>query len=276
VVKVRKLIQNSSGYTVSFQLSDDSEASFVTTADLVVEYRLVPGKILEDFAFLSFQKAQKTDEIYHQAASYGARYPKTRFEMADYLRKKSCPEADLEGILTRLEKVHVLDDSIYVALYLSDHAENRHEGPHKMQFELKSKGVPLELIQAGLAKYGPKEWNAFMNRLFDKKLPSLVRKPYKKALSDMNRHLIDKGYDPEMAHAFVETRSGLFMAGRDEDALLQKDYAKLVKRLHLEENPTREQKEKLLRQLMNKGYSYPQIKKQIERGQSDETEDVGI
>jgi regulatory protein len=276
MVKVRKLIQNSQGYSVTFQLSDDSEASFATTADLVVEYRLVPGKILEDFAFLSFQKAQKTDEIYHKAASYGARYPKTRFEMAEYLRQKSCLESDLESILDRLEKGHILDDSAYVSLYLADHADNRHEGPVKIQFDLKSKGVPLTLIQAGLGQYSTKDWQASMNRLFDKKLSSLARRPLKKALSDMMRHLIDKGYDPEAAHTFVGARSGLFLEGRDEEAQLQKEFAKLRKRLHIEGNPNRDQTEKMLRQLMNKGYSYPQIKKQLERGQSDETEDVGI
>lgn len=276
MVKVRNLVPNNKEFSVTFLLNDDSETTLMTTEDLVVEYRLVPGKILDDFAFLSFQKAHNNNVFYQKAFSYGARYPQSRWEMKEYLLKKNCPETEIAGILSRLEKKHIIDDSRYVSLYLEDHVKNRLEGPVKVSFDLKQKGIAKALIEQELSSITPKELNDGLESLFDKKLSSFARSSKRKAMNDMIRFLTNKGYDLEMVRHFVEQKSDCFSNDRDEDLLLKKEIQKCFSHLHIEGKPTQEQSVKIIRQLLGKGFAYPSIKKQLERGLNDETEDVGI
>jgi len=270
VVKVRKLTPSNKRYKVVFLSSDDSETAFLVSEDLVVEYRLIPGKILEDFAFLSFKKAAEIDEVYQKALAYGIHYPQTVRGMISYLQKKAISPDAISSILQKLTILKILDDETYMKTYIEDHSQNRHEGVKKIAFDLKQKGIEGSLLAMGLNLISKKEENVNMNLLFDRKLSSLKIKPVKKALALMVQHLIQKGFDYEKAQAFVETREGLFGGNQGDEILIQHEVETLRKKRRPSSVSDKEFQEKAIRTLLNQGFSYSVVKKALERGKSDE------
>jgi regulatory protein len=270
VVKVRKLSPNKKRYAVTFLLADDSEATFLVSEDLVVEYRLIPGKILEDFAFMAFKKEAGIDDVFQKALAYGLRYPQSVLGMKQYLEEKSVPAESIPAILEKLAQKKILDDGLYAKLYVQDHFSNRREGKEKIAFDLKRKGIPSDLVSKQFEGIAPKDEFANMNLLFDRKIASLKGKPGKKAMALMGAHLVAKGYDRDQVASFVEVRAKVLFRETDDETLIQKDFEKMVRRYHGDPLSDHATIEKIIRSLMNKGYSYAQIKKQIERGQSDE------
>jgi len=275
-VKVRKLSPSKKHYTVTFLFDDDSSATFLASEDLVVEYRLIPGKILEDFVFQAFQRAVLIDEAFQKALAYGIKYPQTTAGMTTYLRGKAVSEPAIADILGKLEKLRVLDDEAYVKSYIDHHLRSRHEGTVKIVYELKHKGLASELIAKYIEPVSMRELQAGMSALLDSKLASLRDKPVQKALMLMTHHLVEKGYDRDQAEAFVQSHRSAFHQASEDEALIQKDYVTTLRHLEKQNLAPRDLKEKIIRSLMNKGYPYALIKKQLERGQSDEREDVGI
>jgi SOS response regulatory protein OraA/RecX len=154
--------------------------------------------------------------------------------------------------------------------YIEDHVRNRHEGVKKITFDLKQKGIEDSVIASGLAKISKNDDLANMNLLFDRKLPSLKTKPVKKALGLMVQHLMQKGFEYEKAQAFVEAREGLFGGNSADEKLIQKAVETLLKKRQKSTQSDHEFHEKAIRSLLNQGFSYPVVKKALERGNSDE------
>jgi regulatory protein len=276
VVKVQNLRPSKKRYSVTFLLGDESEVVFEVSEDLVVEYRLVPGKVLEDFAFRSFQKDAETDGAYQRALVYGIRYPQTVQGMKEYLRDRKVSEEAVETIVAKLEKLKVLDDAAYAALYVEDHFHHRHEGKIRIAFDLKQKGLSSEGIAQALESCTSKDETLNLNLLFDRKIPSLKDRPQQRAMMLMSQYLMSRGYDRERVEAFVSARSGIFAGRVSDEELIVGDYREAVNQANRAGLTGRQWTDRIIHRLMQKGYRYPAIKKQLERGESDERQDVGI
>jgi len=276
VVKVKSLSPSKKRYSVAFVRDDDSESVFDVSEDLVVEYRLLPGKVLEDFAFRSFCQAAETDGAYQKALAYGIRFPQTVKGMKDYLFARSVSPDAVETIVAKLEKLKILDDETYASLYVEDHFRNRHEGKIRISFDLKQKGISGDRIAKALEACTSHDETVNLNLLFDKKLSSLRDKPQQKSMMLMSQFLLSRGYDRDKVEAFVSARSGIFAGRVSDEELIVGDYREAVNQANRAGLKGREWTDRIIHRLMQKGYRYPAIKKQLERGESDERQDVGI
>lgn len=276
MVKVQSLAPSKKRYSVTLIHDDESKTVFEVSEDLVVEYRLVPGKVLEDFAFRSFQKDVETDGAYQKALLYGIRYPQTVQGMKEYLRDKKASEEAIGTIVAKLEKLKILDDAAYAALYVEDHFRHRHEGKIRIAFELKQKGLTSETIASALEACSSKDEALNLNLLFDRKLPTLKDKPQQKAMMLMSQFLMSRGYDRDKVEAFVSARSGIFAGRVSDEELIVGDFREAKNQADRAGLTGRPWTDRIIHRLLQKGYRYPAIKKQLERGESDERQDVGI
>jgi len=271
VVTVESLSESKKRYDVVFQTAGGSKAAFRVSEDLVVEYRLVPGKILEDFAFSAFQRAAEADVWEQKAIAYVLRYPQTEEGMRKHLADRKVPKEAVARILRRLSSLKLLDDREYAVRYAEDHSLLRHEGKTKIAFELRSRGISPALVSEVVSQLPASREREAMNLLFDKKLPSLKDFSVRKAMANLQNHLIAKGFDPEAVRSFLESRAGVIAGRTDEEALLDRDYAEAVKKAEKRGLSGRELRESVLQTLARKGYSYPVVKKRITQGgDSDE------
>lgn len=252
-------------------MHDGSRIVFPVSEDLVVEYRLVPGKILEDFAFSAFQRAAEADDWEQKAIAYVLRYPQTEAGMRKYLETKKVPKEGIERILFRLKKRKLLDDRDYALRYAEDHSLLRHEGKTKIAYDLKCRGIPPSLLDEVLEAIPASRETAAMNLLFDRKLASLTDVPARKAMASLQNHLIAKGFAPEAVQSFLEARSAVVSGRTGEDDLLDRDFAETVRKAEKKGLSGPKLRESVLGTLARKGYPYPEVRKRITQGgESDE------
>ena len=270
MMTVLSLKKSKKSYTVTFKLVDNSSVVFLVSEDIVVEYRLIPGKILEDFAFQSFKKAVDIDDIFQKTKNYALRYPQTLAGMEKYLETRLITTDKIGCVIDKLKENGILNDEIYAKNYVENHFRFHHEGKIKIRFDLRQKGVSETIIDKAIQVITDQAEIAAMKSVFDRKQSTLKNKPLHRGMMLMKEHLVAKGYDRESAEAFVIARAGLFHSSTDELSLIKKDYKRLCKQLG---NPTPldySQKSKIVRSLMAKGYSYATIKSQIESGPTDD------
>ncbi len=265
MMKVENLKKNSHlTYTVTFTDSDGQTKAYVVSEDLVVSHRLIKGKALDETTFRHFLADYSIDSMLLRTQSLLSRYPKTIYETVEYLRKLEVSESQLKLIIARLIQKRYLDDDNYVKMFIEKSFFMNGNGPLKIEFELKQKGVEDSLIKSSLEILSDAIIQKNLNQLFDKKLPAFSSKPRAKAIILMKQYLYQKGYELSVCDGFVSKRSHLFTDDISERKLLEKDYQKYMKKLQQKELTSYELNQKLISHLMARGYRYDTIKQYIE------------
>jgi regulatory protein len=254
---------NKSSYTVTFSDDHLNTHDYVVSEDLVVNHRLIKGKVLDETAFRIFKADFAIDSIFQKTKSLLIRYPKTVHETILYLEDKTSSSSELKQIIQKLIQSHLLDDEQYALHYYEKSFHLFLNGPTKVVFELKQKGIDDHLIEALMPKMNEYHIQQNLNRLFDKKLPSLLKKPKQKAMLLMKQYFYQKGYALEDCEAFVSKRAHLFSNEEAEFTMLEKDYLKASKKYADSSLSDYDKKSKIITSLMAKGYRYDTIKKYL-------------
>jgi regulatory protein len=270
-VRVKSLSRNNQNYQVTLIHENGSESVFSLSEDLVVEYRLVPGKGLDHEVYSAFLRSADLDGIYQKTLIYALRYPQTEAGIRTYLSDRSVRPEIQEVIVGKLVRLGVLDDGIYARQYVEDHGKNRREGPVKIAYDLQRRGISREILTRALEGLSPETETANLNALFDQKIPALQGYPQQKAMMMMSRYLISKGYDSDRVQAFVSARSGIFATRHPDDELIRADYREVLRLADRAGWKGPERRTKIIHRLMQKGYRYPSIQKEMGKGEdSDE------
>ncbi|PKL00506.1 MAG: hypothetical protein CVV56_05895 [Tenericutes bacterium HGW-Tenericutes-1] len=255
---------NKSSYTVTFLDDNFNKHDYVVSEDLVVNHRLIKGKLLDETAFRIFKADYAIDSVYQKTKALLSRYPKTIDETKRYLEDKVTSQNEIDKIIHKLIQFHFLDDEHYSLQYFERTFHLNLNGPNKIIYELKQKGISDHFIQMLQQKMNEPSIQHNLNRLFDKKLPSLLSKPKSKAMLLMKQYLYQKGYALDDCDAFVSKRSHLFSTEEAELLLIGKDYQKSLKKYRDSSLSDYDKKSKIISSLMAKGYRYDTIKKYLE------------
>ncbi|MFH0992956.1 MAG: regulatory protein RecX [bacterium] len=223
---VKSLRQASEGYYQIVFVGDDGvTAPFRLSEDLVVEYRLLVGKRLEEPVFKRFLADLAIDGIYGQALRLIAKTPKTAAEIRTFLHAKTDDPDIAAQAFTKLAARGFIDDRAYALTYFDYHCGIRREGPVKIAFDLERKGVNRDYVQEAIGNATAALIEQNLEWLFAKKLPALAGKPKSGALRAMKIHLYQKGYAPDAVSAFCEARGDHFATATEETALAAADLA---------------------------------------------------
>ena len=255
---------NKSSYTVTFLDDNFNTHDYVVSEDLVVNHRLIKGKLLDETAFRIFKADYAIDSVYQKTKALLLRYPKTIDETKRYLEDKVTTIQDIDKIIHKLVQYHFLDDEQYVLQYFEKTFHLNLNGPNKIIYELKHKGIDDSLLQRLHQKMNESAIQHNLNSLFDKKLPSLSSKPKAKAMLLMKQFLYQKGYELNDCDAFVSKRAHLFSTVENELLMIEKDYQKSLKKYRDSSLSDYDIKSKIISSLMAKGYRYDTIKKFLE------------
>jgi len=264
MMRVEKLKENHKSYTVTFLDDDLNKTEYVVSEDLVVNHRLIKGKILDGTAFRVFMADYHIDAPLQKTKAYLSRYPKTVEETKRYLEDKTESVEDVEKIVRILIEAKFLDDFGYVKHYFERYFHQDGNGPLKLQFELKQKGVSDTILNGFLSHIGDSDIEKNLDKLFHKKLSTLKQKPKMKAILSMKQYLYQKGYPVETAERYVLKHAYDFADEDAEAAMLEKDYKSIQRRYEKPDLTDYDRKSKMIQALMNKGYRYDAIKLYLE------------
>lgn len=219
--------------------------------ELIGKYRLRPGRELND-GELSELLDENERVRYDKLAIRRLKSMRTEYELASYLENKGASKKLVRELMDIYRTKKYVDDEAYASYYVE--TRKRSEGPRKIEDKLKEKGVSSVIIEKVLND----DSYEIVFDLVKKRIETNRTKNRKKLVLSLKTHFVGKGFSLEVVDDAI--RHALRYYAADEEALLKKDYEKLL--VAYEKKMDRATLEPFIRQkLYQKGYAYEDIKK---------------
>jgi len=237
---------------------DGVEKTFNVSDELILEFRLVAGKIIEDKRFQQFLNALNYDKYRQKLLHYCHFKPRTKYEARLYLSQFDLSEKEIVTLIDKLVEMKLLDDMRYVKAYIQEYGQFRLVGPRKILFDLKQKGIEENDILSCLKMYSESQMRLNIVKLIQKKLKSSKNKSLQKMKSSLLEYVVHKGYDYSMVQSVIESQLDHIIYSNDENEALQKDFEEYLRK-YKKSNQSQSLKAYCLPKLMQKGYGYHKI-----------------
>lgn len=270
MVQVKALEKKNKKYIVTLTF-DGKESVHEVSEDLILEYRLVYGKVLDDQRYKELMFALNNDKYRQKLMHYCAFKPRTIQEARVYLSQFDMTEKAKETLLNKFVDMHLLDDDIYSKNYILEYAQYRLIGPKKIFFDLTQKGIETSLINQHMVEYPISLMKDNILKWFEKKLKSSKNKPFHKLKASLMSYIVNKGYEYEMVQTVIDAHMDQMNTMNDEDAALQKDFDDYLRK-YRKSNQSQSLKQYCLPKLLQKGYGYYKVSKLFEGEEADESE----
>ncbi len=262
--KVIALKPKRKNYQVIIKDKSDKTSEYTVSEDLIVEFRLVNGKELSDLDFSAFKAAADKDAIYQKLLYYATYKPRTEKEIREYLEKKQILDEDQKYFINKLRKVSIVDDDKYANNYIYEAFNYKLHGLRKIRRDLNLKGIGNYLIDGHIDKIRHEDIIKNIETLFFKKIPEYRKFSSKKAVANIKRFLVSKGYEFSDIEYIINDNFDKIKSSINEADNLKKDFAAVAKE-YARKQPKQDRFTFIVRKLLSKGYEYQAIKALIER-----------
>lgn len=236
------------------------EEEFLISEDLMVEFRLVKGKELEKEQFFAFKEAYKRDELYQKVLHYALYKQRCTYEIKTYLEKKNIPLESYDYYINKLKKTRILDDVNYAQNFIHEAFSYKLLGPDKIKYELSKKHIHQDMYQQFFDDISFKDIENNVITLLQKKLKSIKKGSYKKAVIDIKQFIVNKGYHFDVVNSVVDAYRDEIRKAVPENESLEKDFQLALRKY--QKDKTKEY-QNILAYLLRKGYSYNKIKERM-------------
>ncbi len=167
---------------------------YVIDEEIVIKYRLVKGKELEDNLIDNIIHDNNMIIYYKKALNYSLKYNKNSAAIYDYLAKFEISNSDIAEIIDNLIKIHVLDDERLI-LNTLDTLVRKGNGKLLIKEKLYNLKYRTELIDMALTKINYDDYFASLKKLYDKALIKYAKEEdsYIKNMK-IKKYLYQRGY----------------------------------------------------------------------------------
>jgi regulatory protein len=146
----------------------DEKYAFSLSADALLAEGLHSGMELDEAQLKAYKKLSADDKAYGLAIAYVARRMRSRYELTEYFRRKEYDEALVEQLLSRLERIGLIDDHAFAEAWVRNRRLLRSTSKRRLQQELRQKRIADHIIQDVLQEDETDE-RAVLRALVDKK-----------------------------------------------------------------------------------------------------------
>jgi len=108
-----------------------------------------------------------------------------------------------DEIIDVLKNENFLNDERYVKAYVADKFRINKWGKIKMRYYLKGKGLPDEVIQAGLDEIDDEKYKQVLLKILKDKAKSVKKKNKFEKMGQVIRFAQSRGFEPEMIHRYL-------------------------------------------------------------------------
>lgn len=229
----------------------------LVSSDVVIKFNLIKPRKIDKEEYKKIIKVAEYDMLYIKAINYISYQMRTISEVKKHLKKDTKDEKLIECIIKELKTNRYLNDDHYVKEYISQKIEYDLVGPRYIKEKLIGKGIHFDLIDQNLLQYKEKyQYDKVYNLIcHETKYP--IKKPFHKAYVSIKNKLINKGFNVSIIEAQLLSHKDLIEEAVDDDGLLQKEFEKLCKKYNI---ANWDEKDKVVKALMSKGYHYKLIK----------------
>jgi regulatory protein len=172
------------------------DGQFAFGLPAIIAARLQPGKFLTDAEIEALTEEGAAESAYNRALGFLSYRPRSRAEIAEYLKKHQVPEACIEAVLARLDRAGLLDDRAFAQFWVENRERFRPKGPRALRYELRNKGLSNEAIEQALESV---DVSASAHRAAEKKARQLRRVDELTFHRKLVDFLVRRGFDYEVA-----------------------------------------------------------------------------
>lgn len=242
-------------------LKDDKPVKHILNEITMFKYDLFRPKEISLKQYNEIIKSSEYDLLFIKALNFISYQMRTISEVKKSLRKSTKDEKTIDKIIKELKEKQYLNDDKYVLEYVTQKIEFDLVGPRYIKEKLISKGVHYDLIDSHLVKFTDENQYDKVYQLIVNATKFPIKKPYNKAYLSLKSKLINKGFSLNIVQSSLISNKELIENAVVEDDLLLKDFEKLTKKY---DKNIYEDKNKIIKSLMSKGYNYQLIKKLFE------------
>lgn len=196
---VKSLEKAKKGYLVNI---DDKE--YLVDEEIVIKYRLVKDKELEDNLIDNIIHDNNMIIYYKKALNYSLKYNKNSAAIYDYLNKFEINNSDIAEIIDKLIKIHVLDDEKLI-LNALDTLVRKGNGKLLIKEKLYKLKYRTELIDFALTKINYDDYFKALKKLYDKAIIKYEKESdsYIKNMK-IKKYLYQRGYSQDDINTIID------------------------------------------------------------------------
>lgn len=164
----------------------------------IVAAGLKRGQALSDAEIETLKEKGAGETAYNRVLNYLSYRPRSRAEVADYLKKREVGAGHSETIIDRLERAGLLDDEAFAQFWVENRERFRPRGPWALRYELRNKGIDERVIDRALSELDVQAsaYRAAENKA--RQLQKLDEATFRRKLVE---YLARRGFDFEVARA---------------------------------------------------------------------------
>lgn len=240
-------------YEVALQLPNSEVILLPVHEELVLKFRLVVGKELDESQIIELNNQLDLGRVYQYALNVLSRKSYSMAQLYEKLVAKSFDEILIQEVLRRLVHNGLINDEQYASSYINHEITMGKKGPQKVKQELLQRGVSLQYIEQHLVRYDEETQLEHAIKLANQMVRANRKYGQRLLKQKITQHLLNKGFS--MAIVDRVLTEGLFDEGQmNEDTILKKEMQKVYRRY--QKLSDYERKSKVVQALMRKGFSY--------------------
>ena len=206
------------------------------------------NKIIEDDKFYS---------MYNKCVKYISIRVRSLYEIKKYLDKNNCKNS--EEIIKKLEDNNLINDEIFVQLYINDKLVLSNSGPYKIKKELLNHKIDIGLIDKHLDKVDSSIFSDKINKIVSKCVKNNTKYSSSILKNKLNIYLINNGYDSNM---FLSELNNIKI---NNNLSIKKEFDKLKNKYNKKYDNINKVNFYVKNSLFKKGYSKDEIENVINK-----------
>ena len=224
--------------------------------NIIIKYNLLLKKEIDSKLLDEIKEDNKKEDVYEKALNYINIKMRSRKELENFLSKKEFSNSMIKNTIKRLEDIGLINDEEYIKAYISDKFNLTTDGPNKIKYSLIKSGMNENTVEKYITKINDDEVKEKLNRLLDKKIPTIKNCSGNVLKYKLVNYFINLGYDKYMIEEIVDTKELNTNNGEKEYKKLYNKYSKKYSGYELDN---------IIRQkLYQKGFDINEIKKNID------------
>ena len=249
-------------YLLTIKINEVEEKHLVSE-NIIIIYNLLTPRELTQNEYKTISLVKIEDFLYEKALVFIDFKMRTISEVKKRLRKEIKDEDLINKVIKRLKDDKYLNDDFYVRTYLNEKLEYDLVGPGYIKEKLILKGVHYDLIDQHLIKFTEKYQYDKINQIIKNETKFKIKKTYQKAYLSLKRKLVTKGFLLNIIESCLISNKEQIKEVIDEESLIKKELTILTKKYDLSKY---EDKTKIIKSLISKGFDYELIKKKVKEG----------
>ena len=221
--------------------------------DIIVEFKLEKDKEITLDELKKIKKENDKRNIFFKVCNYISYGMRSEYEINKYLKEHNVSASDAKAIIKELKEIDLVDDN-KLAFYILDNVMQNKKGPKVFYNKLFERKLNVNKDDYVYSEDKEEEIvDLVITKLYDKK-KSL---PVKKQKEQLYQKLLRDGFSSSL----IEHKINKIDFIDESKETLDKEIIKLNKKY--DKLPNDEKKDKMIRNLIQKGYDYHDIIKVI-------------